>query len=140
MLDATYRDSFLTCAAVPCTAPTVVVPAGNRIAGTAEKSAFTELAWRPFAKTEFAAEVRAQGGIVVNDLNSDQSKSAVVVALRAGQALALPIGQLDLLARIDNLTDQRYAGSVIVNEANGRYFETAAPRSWLLAAHWRVGF
>jgi iron complex outermembrane recepter protein len=140
MLDATYSDSFLTCAAVPCTAPTVVVPAGNRIAGTAEKSAFTELAWRPFAKTEFAAEVRAQGGIVVNDLNSDQSKSAVIVALRAGHALALPIGQLDLLARIDNLTDQRYAGSVIVNEANARYFETAAPRSWLLAAHWRVGF
>jgi len=140
LLDATYRDSFLTCAAVPCTAPTVVVPAGNRIAGTAEKSAYAELAWRPFAKTEIAAELRAQGGIVVNDVNSDASKGVVTVALRAGHALTLPVGQLDLLARIDNLGDQRYAGSVIVNETNGRYFETAAPRSWLLAAHWRVGF
>ncbi len=140
LLDATYRDSFLTCAAVPCATPTVVVPAGNRIAGTAEKNAFTELAWRPFSKTEIAAEVRALGGIVVNDLNSDQSKSAVIVALRAGHAVTLPIGQLDLLARVDNLNDQRYAGSVIVNETNGRFFETAAPRSWLLAAHWRVGF
>jgi iron complex outermembrane recepter protein len=140
LLDATYRDGFLTCAAVPCTAPTVVVPAGNRIAGTAEKSAYTELAWRPFAKTEIAAEVRAQGGMVVNDVNSDASKGVVTLALRAAHALLLPIGQLDLLARIDNVNDQRYAGSVIVNETNARYFEPAAPRSWLLAAHWRVLF
>jgi iron complex outermembrane receptor protein len=28
--------------------------------------------------------------------------------------------------------DRRYAGSVIVNEANGRFFEPAPGRTWLL--------
>ena len=36
-------------------------------------------------------------------------------------------------ARIDNLTDRRYAGSVIVNEGNGRYFEPAAGRNHVLS-------
>ena len=32
--------------------------------------------------------------------------------------------------RIDNVLDQRYIGSVIVNEGNGRFFEPAPGRSW----------
>lgn len=31
--------------------------------------------------------------------------------------------------RIDNLTDRVHAGSVIVNEGNGRFFEPGARRS-----------
>ena len=33
-------------------------------------------------------------------------------------------------ARGDNLTGKRYAGSVIVNEGNGRFFEPAPGRTW----------
>jgi iron complex outermembrane receptor protein len=35
-----------------------------------------------------------------------------------------------VFARIDNLFDRRHVGSVIVNEANGRYFEPAEGRAW----------
>jgi iron complex outermembrane recepter protein len=35
-------------------------------------------------------------------------------------------------ARIDNLFDRRYAGSVIVNEGNGRYYEPAPGRTWIV--------
>jgi iron complex outermembrane recepter protein len=38
--------------------------------------------------------------------------------------------------RVDNLFDHSHAGSVIVNEANGRFFETGAPRHALLALRW----
>jgi len=31
---------------------------------------------------------------------------------------------------VDNLFDRRYAGSVIVNEGNARYFEPAPGRNW----------
>ena len=37
------------------------------------------------------------------------------------------------LVRVDNLADRRYAGSVIVNDANERFFEPGAPRSVLVA-------
>jgi iron complex outermembrane receptor protein len=45
-----------------------------------------------------------------------------------------------LLARLDNLTDRAYAGAVIVNESNGRYFETAAGRNALLSVRWQAPF
>jgi len=33
--------------------------------------------------------------------------------------------------RIDNLFDRQYAGSVIVGDSNGRYYESAPGRNWL---------
>lgn len=139
-LDAVYRDAFLTCAGIPCTAPTVPVPAGNRIAGTMSKSGFAELGWRIAPQTELGAELRAQGGIVVNDVNSDATQGVWIGALRATHQIPIGSGRLDLLARIDNLSDRRYAGSAIVGDANGRFFEPAPGRTWLLSATWRQGW
>ena len=36
--------------------------------------------------------------------------------------------------RVDNVANRRYAGSVIVNEALGRFFEPAPGRTWLAGA------
>ena len=116
------------------------MPAGNRVAGTAKKTAYAELAWRPRSDTELAAELRAFGSVAVNDVNSDFAAGASTVALRLLHTLPLPVGRLEMLARVDNATDRRYAGSVIVNDANQRWFEPAAPRSWLVGAHWRTTF
>jgi iron complex outermembrane receptor protein len=41
---------------------------------------------------------------------------------------------------VDNVFDKTYAGSVIVNEGNGRFFETGTPRNWLLSVKWRQAF
>ena len=141
-LDAVYRDSFETCSAVPCTRPEdrVTVPAGNRIAGTMEKSAFASLAWLALPSTELALELRYQGEMPVNDRNSDFSPAATLAGLRLSHSLALGPGTLSVLARLDNLTDKAYAGAVIVNENNGRYFETAAKRNALLALRWQAPF
>jgi hypothetical protein len=42
--------------------------------------------------------------------------------------------------RAKALADRRVAGSVIVNEANQRFFEPAAGRHGLLSARWQHGF
>ncbi len=140
-LDATYRDSFTTCVATPCNTTavppsgTATVPAGNRIAGTQKLSGYGELAWASGFMGDWGFELRGVSGTTVNDLNSDAAPKSVVGALR--WAYKIPIGgavdRVELLARVDNLFDRRYAGSVIVNEANGRYFEPGAPRAFLLA-------
>lgn len=150
-LDATYSDNFLTCAVTspptPCLKPTVAVPSGNRIAGTVAKSAFSELAWQPWAgqPTTFALEVRAQGGMPVNDVNSDFAGGFIEASLRASHAWLL--GQsaganrkLELLARVDNVNNRAHVGSVIVNDGNARFFEPAAPRSALLSLRYSAGF
>ncbi|HVE52717.1 MAG TPA: TonB-dependent receptor, partial [Ramlibacter sp.] len=46
-LDARYLDAFRTCAGTPCATPTLVVPAGNQIPGTARSSTAAEVAWEP---------------------------------------------------------------------------------------------
>ena len=133
-LDATYRDNFLTCAGIPCTTPTATVDAGNRIAGTPRESAFAELSWRDAAWGESGLEWRAVGRVAVNDRNTDFAGGYATAALRWRKAYALPAGlQLEWLLRIDNLFDRHHAGSVIVNDANGRFFEPGAPRSGLVA-------
>ncbi len=141
-LDATYQDSFQTCKSVPCSKPEdrVTVPAGNLIAGTMAKSGFASLAWRPLDSTELAFELRVQGAMPVNDRNSDFSSTNAVTALRLSHSAVLGPGTLSLLARLDNLAGRAYAGAVIVNETNGRYFETAAGRTGLLAVRWRMAF
>jgi iron complex outermembrane receptor protein len=141
-LDAVYRDSFETCRSVPCTKPEdrVTVPAGNQIAGTMAKSGFASLAWRALPTTELAFELRVQGAMPVNDLNSDFSSTTAITALRLSHSVALGPGTLSLLARLDNLANRAYAGAVIVNETNGRYFETAAGRTALLSARWQMPF
>jgi iron complex outermembrane receptor protein len=133
-LKATYRDDFLACAGIPCTAPSVNVPAGNDIAGSSRRSAWAELAWQPgFVPGEFAAEWRAVGRTAVNDTNSDYADGYGLLNLRWSHGVALGDGlRLEVLARLDNIVDRRYVGSVIVNDANGRYFETGAPLGGLL--------
>ena len=139
-LDATYRDGFAVCAALPCLAPTLPVPAGNRIAGTLQRSAFAELVWTPTPPLQLALEARGQGRLPVNDVNSDFAAGFGLLALRAGWQVNLPVGRLDLLARAENLANRRVAGSVIVSEGNGRFFEPAPGRGWLLSARYSVPF
>ncbi len=138
-LSATYVNGFFVCRAVPCLTPDVPVPAGNRIAGTVDRSAYAELAWVPGA-AEFAVEARGMGRQAVNDTNSDFAAGYGLLALRASWRLGLGPGHLELLGRVDNLADRRVAGSVIVNEANQRFFEPAAGRNFLVSARWVQGF
>ncbi len=132
-LHATYQDRFFTCAGLPCNTPSLPVPAGKRVAGAQRASAFAEAGWRSTG-SELAAEVRGAGRVAVNDANTDFAAGHAVAALRYSRTLvAQADARVELLLRVDNLFDRRYAGSVIVNDANGRYFETGAPRAGLVA-------
>jgi len=114
----------------------VTVPAGNRLPGTPERSAFAELAWAPpgaWGGFEAGVELQHTGKLYVNDANVDAAPAATVLNLRAGFAQTLGAWTFTQRLRLDNATDRNYAGSVIVNEANQRFFESALPRNWLLA-------
>ena len=62
--------------------------------------------------------------------------SARTSAMRRGS------GTWDLtgFARVDNLFGRRYAGSVIVNEGNARFFEPAPGRTWIAGLSATIGF
>ncbi len=132
-LDARYRDSFATCTATPCTLPTrLLVPAGNRIPGIARSVTAAEVAWQPARGWRAGAEVRRSSRVYVNDTNSEAAPSFTTLALHAGYVFGLRGWALSAAARVDNVLDRRYAGSVIVNEGNGRFYEAAPGRSYVL--------
>ncbi len=142
LLEATYEDSFRVCAGVPCNAPTLAVPAGGRIAGAPRGNAWGELVWADSAWGEWGLEMRGTGRVAVNDRNTDFAAGYALGALRWSKSYPLGSGgaKMTWLLRVDNVFDREHAGSVIVNDANGRFFEPGAPRSVLLALRVTGGF
>ena len=132
LLDATYRNSFESCNLSPCpVASQQPVAAGNRMPGVARSSLYGALAWAPTQGWRGGVDVRALGKVAVNDINSDAAASYVVASANAGYVALVGRWRLSGFVRSDNLFDRRYAGSVIVNEGNGRFFEPAPGRTWL---------
>ncbi|HEY8049562.1 MAG TPA: TonB-dependent receptor [Ramlibacter sp.] len=128
-LDARYADAFLTCVAAPCTTPSVVVPSGNRIPGTARSSTAIDFGWQPEHGWRAGAELRHSSRVFANDANSEAAPAFSTLALYAAYASEVGRWKYSAGVRVDNVMDRRYAGSVIVNEGNGRYFEPAPGRT-----------
>jgi iron complex outermembrane receptor protein len=131
-LDARYRDAFLTCVVTPCATPTLLIPAGNRIPGTAHTSTAAELVWKPAQGWRAGAELRRSGRVFVNDANSDAARPWWAAAAHVGYSWTTRGWGIETVARVDNLFDHRYSGSVIVNEGNARFFEPAPGRQFTL--------
>ena len=138
LLDARFDQSFLSgsgSAAQP-------VAAGNRLPGTPDRSGYAEVAYAPrwAAGLHGAVEYIYAGKLFVDDINSDFASHANVYNLRLGYKYRSGPLEIEPLARLDNATDRRYAGSVIVNEANKRFFESALPRNWMVGVTGRYRF
>lgn len=127
-LDARYRDAFAICSAAPCAAPTLAIPAGHRLPGIARSFTALELGYTPPRGWRGGVEWRRSGRVFVNDANSDAAAGWNTLAVHAGHAWEAGGWTWQAAARVDNLLDRRYAGSVIVGEGNGRFFEPAPGR------------
>lgn len=119
-LDARFRSAFSN--------GTNAIAAGTRLPGVPAHSLFTGIEVRPRQAMTVGLEMRAESKVYVDDINSDAAPGYAVFNMRAGYESAIGSMKLYLFGRIDNLFDKNYAGSVIVNESNGRFFEPAAGR------------
>jgi iron complex outermembrane receptor protein len=132
----TYLDAEFATGYVVAGTPPVVVPAGAKLPGVPKQTAYGELAWTPPAARWFttAVEVQYVDRIFVNDRNSDAAPAYTVVNLRAGVAHAWDRLRLSAFARVNNVADRNYVGSVIVGDTNSRFFEPAPGRNWFAGA------
>jgi iron complex outermembrane recepter protein len=138
-VDATYRDAYLTCTAAPCSVPSVLVPAGNRLPGVPKNDAFAALHYGREAGVQLALEGQLLSTVAVNDVNSVFASGYAVFGASVGWAAPFTSGRWNAFVRVNNLFNRRYVGSVIVDDSNSRYFESAAPFNVLLggALTWR---
>jgi iron complex outermembrane receptor protein len=137
-LAARYSEPFTT---LVLGVPTRV-EAGNYLPGVPGHTLFGELVWRqPFSGWHAGVEALARSKIYVEDSNTQQAAPAYAIAnLRAGfdqQRGALRYGAF---LRLDNIFDRQYAGSVVVSDANGRYYEAAPGRNWLAGLNLRYSY
>jgi iron complex outermembrane receptor protein len=124
LLDARYVEAFAS------GTPAAPVPVGNKIPGVSHTALYGALQWRHYASGFSAAlEARHSGRVYVNDQNSDAAAAYTVANLRLGFEQKARDWRITETLRVDNLSDRRYIGSVIVADSNGRFFEPAPRRN-----------
>ncbi|HCV3152773.1 TPA: TonB-dependent receptor [Acinetobacter baumannii] len=106
------------------------ISSGNAIPGIAKNQAYASLAWQPSHGLYGGVDVQYMDKVYVNDTNSDAAPSYSVTSANVGYAWVMGDWKVNSFARVDNLFDKKYAGSVIVNDGNSRYFEPADGRNW----------
>ncbi|MDI3453291.1 TonB-dependent receptor [Acinetobacter sp. V89_4] len=125
----TYLDATFD-ADIPALGSIAQIPSGNAIPGIAKNQAYASLAWQPSHGLYGGVDVQYMDKVYVNDTNSDAAPSYSVTSANVGYAWVIGDWKVNSFARVDNLFDKNYAGSVIVNDGNGRYFEPADGRNW----------
>ncbi|MCU4580112.1 TonB-dependent receptor [Acinetobacter gyllenbergii] len=117
-------------AAIPAIGTVKAVEKGNAIPGIAKNQASLGLAWKPEQGFYAGADAQYMDKVYVDDVNSDTAPSYTVASIYTGYAWKYADWGVNGFARIDNLFDKNYAGSVIVNDSNSRFFEPADGRNW----------
>lgn len=117
-------------AAIPAIGAVKAVEKGNAIPGVAKNQAFMGLAWKPEQGLYAGIDAQYLDKVYVDDINSDAAPSYTVASVYTGYAWKYADWGINGFARVDNLFDKNYAGSVIVNDSNSRFFEPADGRNW----------
>jgi len=137
---AVVAQPYFTCVAAPCnplTNPTgpppanyLPVAAGNFLPAVAQNSVYLGLTWS-YSPLGFSTtlETQGRGKIYADDRNTDAAAGYWVANWRAGFEQQSRHWRFSEFARIDNLANRAYVGSVIVNETNSRFFEPAPGRT-----------
>ncbi|NNH88905.1 TonB-dependent receptor [Acinetobacter terrae] len=123
-IDATFDSDISN------TDPAKVVAKGNYIPGVAKNQAFVALAWQPETGFNAGLDVRYIDKLYVDDINSDAAPSYTLTSANVGYVWKNADWKVRTFARVDNLFDEDYVGSIIVNDGNGRFFEPADGVNW----------
>ncbi|WP_233006793.1 TonB-dependent receptor family protein [Rheinheimera faecalis] len=104
---------------------------GKLLPGVAKQQAQWQISWMPLQSSEWMLQLDTlyRSKIATSDQNQLYAPSATVYHLKLVAESTRSDTQLRYWLGVDNLTDKNYVGAVVVNQANGRAFEPALPRS-----------
>ena len=133
-IDAQYSEAF--------TSGSTSVASGSKLPGIPQHFLFGELLWanqgldtarrKQRLGTTAGIEVISAGRLYADDTNSASADGYTIYNLKASHGWSVGKGQLTAYARADNVSDQRYVGSVIVNQSSSQFYEPAPGFNWAL--------
>ena len=138
-MEAKFLQTFTSVANTP--AVPVTVPAGASLPGVPRATLYGELRWR-YAPTGFVAvaEYLHKSRVWVDDRNSEAADAYGIVNLAAAFTQTSGKWRFQEYVRADNITNRSYAGSVVVNDANLRFYEPAPGRNYMVGVQARLDF
>ena len=106
---------------------------GSRLPGVPNTSVYGEVGWKEAAGRYGAAfEAIGNGHVYAEDTNTAQPAPGYAIFNARAQASQEWGGwKIKEFVRLNNLFDKQYVGSVIVGDANRRFYEGAPGRNWV---------
>ena len=117
---------------------------GNSLPGIPNKQIFSSIAWsqkgfqpigaKQLPGAEASLDWVGRSVMWANDTNDSASAASGYSIFNARFKQRFEVGptQLEAYAGINNLTDQKTIGSVIINQSSSQYFEPGLPRNWVV--------
>lgn len=137
-LDATFRRAFAACEGAACTS-TATVAAGTPLPGVPRTQAFAALRRGGDAGWQWQLDAQHVGGVTATTAGDVRSAGYTLAGASVGWRVRRAHDRGRVYAGVANLFDRRFVGSVIVNDANGRYFEPGAGRALTAGVEWSWG-
>lgn len=105
---------------------------GRRIPGVANTNIFAQLNYLPWhdPRLRIAMTGQYRSRVAANDANDVYAPSYTLWHASANAQQEVGQWVISQWLRIDNITDKRYVGSVVVNQGSGRAFEPAPGRQF----------
>jgi iron complex outermembrane receptor protein len=112
---------------------------GNLLPGVPRTQAYASLRYR---RDSYYAQLEAvrRSRVAVNDANAQFADAYAVANFVVGLVQRGERWRVTEFVRIDNIADRNYAGSVIVNEGNSRFYEPAPGRNYLIGVQAALQF
>lgn len=122
--------------------PFANVARGSRLPGVPRANLYSELAWTSASGGVNAAlEAVASSKVYAEDANAEiPAPGYGVLNARLQARQTLGGWQFKEFIRLNNLADHTYVGSLIVGDANKRFYEAAPGRNWMLGISARYVF
>lgn len=127
-LDATFRQASGDAAM------------GNQLPGLSRQNMFVATSYQLTPAWKLGLSAQHASKVFVNDSNSEAAPAFTIASASVGYTKDMGDWRLHAFARVDNLFDRNYVGSVIVNDGNGRYYESAQGRNWSTGVNLRYNF
>ena len=114
-----------------------LIKSGSDIPGTYKQTLYGEVSWK-YEPMGFSTALEARANsktYVAFKPQYGKANGYAVAAWRGGFTQKVNNWKFNEFVRIENLFDKEYVGSVRIADLNGRYYEPAPGRTWLLGVN-----